>query len=125
MAKEFARQFYNSRLWKRTRKTYITIRQSVDGGLCEECQSALGYIVHHRQELTEKNITDMGIAIDFNNLELVCKECHDKFDGHGVNNKAKPSGYLWTEDGQPIPIEPRTKLEDITSCERKTPSYLS
>ena len=104
MAKEWAQPFYKGKLWKRTRESYINIRLAIDGGLCEECHTNLGQIVHHKEKLTEKNIKDMGIAVDLNNLEYVCKECHDKFPGHGVNNKGTDMGFVWTDDGQPIPV---------------------
>ena len=76
MAQEFARAFYNSMAWKQTRTAYM---KSV-GGLCERCLSKGLYnpadIVHHRTELTPKNITDVDIALGFENLEALCRRCH-------------------------------------------------
>ena len=73
-----------------------------DGGLCEECQDKAGYIVHHKTILTRENISDPDISLNHNNLEYVCKDCHDLFDGHGLN-KTKPL-CRFTPDGQPISL---------------------
>lgn len=78
MAKEFASSFYNSPAWKSTREEYKRYR----GGLCEICWAEgiakAGAIVHHRTELTPENINDMSIALGWDNLQLVCRECHAK-----------------------------------------------
>ncbi len=76
MAQDFARQFYNSKTWKHNRDAYM---KSV-GGLCERCLARGMYnpaeIVHHKTELTPENISDERIALDFGNLEAVCRKCH-------------------------------------------------
>lgn len=62
--------------WKNTRKAYS---QSV-GGLCERCYSkgivAPAEIVHHKIPLTEDNISDTNITLNWNNLEALCRKCH-------------------------------------------------
>lgn len=79
--KEFAKAFYKSKAWQRTRDTYAA---SV-GGLCERClQSGLytaGEIVHHKRELTPENIADPNISLCWDNLELLCRDCHGKAHG--------------------------------------------
>jgi len=35
-----------------------------------------GEIVHHLEELTPENITIPEIALGWDNLELVCRDCH-------------------------------------------------
>ena len=74
--KEFASAFYNSKAWKDTRESYKRFR----GGLCEICYAEgivkAGEIVHHKTELTPQNIDNTDIALGFNNLQLVCRECH-------------------------------------------------
>ena len=37
-----------------------------------------GYIVHHKNYINTRNINDANITIDFNNLELLCLDCHNK-----------------------------------------------
>ena len=74
--KRFARNFYCSRQWVKCARAY---RQSV-GGLCERCWSkgliVPGEEVHHKVKLTPENITDPSVALNWNNLELLCKNCH-------------------------------------------------
>lgn len=76
MARDFAKAFYASELWKATRDEYI---RQVDG-LCEKCLEngfyKPGKIVHHRIHLTPKNITDKEITLSFRNLQLLCQDCH-------------------------------------------------
>ena len=73
MAKEFAKGLYNSASWVKTRKAYFN---SVYG-LCERCQRP-GEIVHHKIHLTPRNINNPEITLCFDNLELLCRECHEK-----------------------------------------------
>lgn len=73
-----AKRFYRSKIWERTRAAYA---DSV-GGLCERCL-ALGFtvpgkIVHHRVHLNDQGLKDPEIALSFDNLELLCQDCHNK-----------------------------------------------
>lgn len=74
--KEFAEGFYSSKVWKECRAAY---RKSV-GGLCEEClrqgRYNAGVIVHHKIHVTPETITQPEILLSFDNLELLCRDCH-------------------------------------------------
>lgn len=76
MARDFAQAFYNSDAWDATRKAY---RKSV-GGLCERClkegRYTPGVIVHHKVHLNPANINDAAVALSWENLELLCRDCH-------------------------------------------------
>lgn len=102
MAKEFAKTFYNSKSWKRCRASYITHRQSIDGGMCEECNESVGYIVHHRIPISRDNINNPEITLDFKNLEYVCKACHDRMEAHEFI-KQKKLKCRFNDRGIPIP----------------------
>ena len=99
MAKEFAKDFYSSERWHKVRLGYISHRRSVDGGLCEECHANPGYIVHHRIHLTPANIRKPEIAVDWSNLEYVCKSCHEKIHEKEANNTRK---IIFNEKGEPV-----------------------
>lgn len=75
--KEIDGSFYRGSAWAKCRASYI---KSV-GGLCETCKARglyrAGKIVHHKIPLTNDNITDPAIAYGFNNLVLVCHQCHE------------------------------------------------
>lgn len=76
--RQFAESFYKSKRWQANRDAYAG---SV-GGLCEACARmglvVPGEIVHHKVELTPENIHNPIIAMDWSNLELVCRDCHGK-----------------------------------------------
>lgn len=88
--------FYGSRTWKRCRSEY---KKSV-GGLCERCKAKgliePGYIVHHKQYVNARNITDPNILLNFDNLELLCMSCHNA--EHGRNKVTKR--YIIDEAGR-------------------------
>ena len=76
MAKDYATPFYHSASWLKCREAYI---KSV-GGLCEDCLArgiyTPGLIVHHITPITPDNINDPEITLNFDNLRLVCQDCH-------------------------------------------------
>lgn len=98
MAKDFAKAFYNSSKWKRCRNAYIAKRIAVDGGMCETCREAVGYIVHHVIELTPENINDPDISLNHFNLKYDCHICHQK-EGKNPDMAAGLVRYEFTEDG--------------------------
>lgn len=72
----FAHKFYASVAWENCRAAYRRYR----GGMCERC-AARGLIVpgtqvHHKTRLTPNNINDPRITLSFENLELLCDDCH-------------------------------------------------
>ena len=76
--KEFAESFYKSTQWERCRQNYL---QSVCY-LCERCKAkgliTPAKIVHHKEYITPENIGDPNITLNFNNMEALCQECHNK-----------------------------------------------
>ena len=66
-------RFYKSVAWKVARE--IKIREA--NGKCERC-GALGEEVHHIKRITVQNITDPMISLNQDNLELLCKKCHNE-----------------------------------------------
>jgi len=95
--KPWARKFYKSKAWQKTREAYIAARH----GLCERC-GAGGKIVHHRVHLTPDNINDPGITLSFDNLELLCQECHNR-EHHETVPAA--DGLRFTADGDLIAVD--------------------
>src|SRR5690606_3153164 len=98
--KPWARKFYQSREWKRTREVYIRLRH----GLCER-GGAGGKIVHHKIYLTPQNINDPTVTLNFDNLELLCQECHNR--EHHMQDPVA-DGLRFTEDGDLVgaPMRP-------------------
>lgn len=106
MAREFAKRFYHSQAWIDCSEAYRKQKFRI----CEKCGEP-GNIVHHKILLNEFNINDPNITLNFDNLELLCKKCHDKEDGHFLaarkkhnRNKAKVTavGTMFDLDGNLI-----------------------
>ena len=72
------------------------------GWLCEDCMNRgiykPGKEVHHIEELTPANIHRPEIALNFDNLVILCKECHKARH----NDKAKGRRYTVGENGEVI-----------------------
>ena len=79
--KPWAKAFYNSKEWQACREAYIASKQ----GLCERCLAqgriSPGEIVHHKEWLTPDTIGDPSVTLNFDNLELLCWDCHNKEHG--------------------------------------------
>ena len=90
---KFARDFYRSWAWIKCARTY----KASKGGLCERCWSkgllTPGAEVHHKIKLTPENINNPAVALNWDNLECLCKQCH--IDEHkGVRWRADEFGHV-------------------------------
>lgn len=72
------KEFYKTQAWRRARYAYIQHRESIDGGLCEECKEEAGRIVHHIIWLNDINCNDENISLNPDNFRYLCQECHNK-----------------------------------------------
>ena len=71
MARDFSKAFYKSKQWQDVRQ-YVLLR---DFNLCVRCGNAAEE-VHHIIRLTPKNIRDPLVALNPDNLESLCHDCH-------------------------------------------------
>lgn len=82
---DFRHRLYNTAAWRRCRAGYAA---SV-GNLCERCLrkglAVPGVEVHHKVRLTPQNINDPTITLAWDNLELLCEQCH--IDEHSSGTK--------------------------------------
>lgn len=78
MAKSIETGFYKTQRWVKCRGAYL----NRVGGLCERCLAKGEYnpaeIVHHKIHLNRSNYKDEAIAYNFENLEALCFDCHNK-----------------------------------------------
>jgi len=65
-------RFYKSKAWFIARN----IKTNATQGKCERC-GAIGEEVHHKIRLTVENVNDTSISLNQDNLELLCRECHN------------------------------------------------
>lgn len=74
--KQYAGILYNRKAWQECRAAYAKSK----GGLCERCLARgiykAGEIVHHKVHLSPDNIGDASISLSWDNLELLCRDCH-------------------------------------------------
>lgn len=99
MSRQFAKAFYNSKIWKKQR-IYMLKKYNY---LCS-CGS-LASEVHHIIHLTPENINDYSISLNEKNLCIYCKECH--FAQHrldaGIVHIDKE--YMFDEQGYAVEVE--------------------
>ncbi len=76
--------FYKSKQWFIAR----TVKTQNAKGRCERC-GKIGEEVHHKIPLTVDNVSDALISLNQENLELLCRECHNNEHGR-FQKKANP-----------------------------------
>ena len=101
------RKFYNSKAWNDVRLN-VWLRQNL---LCNRCHRPVYVdgisdyipkqyrrigIVHHIEYLNDININDTNISLNIDNLEGLCKECHEKEHNR---SQAIRKEYLFDENG--------------------------
>lgn len=82
--------FYKTKAWLDCRAAYL---RKVNG-LCELCLShgilKPADIVHHKIHLDDRTARDPAVALNFDNLQALCIECHNSVhygDGSGAKQK--------------------------------------
>ena len=98
--KDYAQYFYSSKRWQDCRNAY---KRSVSY-LCEDCMDKgivkAGTEVHHVIPITQYNINDPNITLNWNNLKCLCHDCH-----MARHNEALQRRYIVDEVGRVSPIE--------------------
>lgn len=79
MAAPWAAKFYNGRAWRNLRERLIIEADF----LCADCgesylRDSTQLVGHHIKELTPENINDASIALNPDNIKIICRKCHDK-----------------------------------------------
>lgn len=68
--------------------------------MCESCLKrglyTPGTQVHHKVKLTPENIGDPAVTLSFDNLELLCEECHR------TEHTGQPTRYRIDDDGSVV-----------------------
>ena len=98
MAQDFSKNFYSSKVWQDCRNEYMKCAHY----LCEDCMKRGVYKpaeeVHHVEELTPYNIHRPEVALNFDNLKALCRDCHRA--RHHKKNKDRR--YLVGDNGEVI-----------------------
>ncbi len=97
MAKSVSGRFYHTKAWEDCRLSYLA-RHS----LCERCLAkgliVPAKIVHHKIYLDDRSVENPEIALNHDNLEALCQDCHNK------EHFKETGGRRWKigEDGELI-----------------------
>ena len=91
--KEWAKEFYHSKDWTDTRQAYLIAQHY----LCERCGEP-AKVVHHKHYLNKRNINNADIALNWDNLEALCQDCHNK-EHHAAADTRR---YKFDDDGNVI-----------------------
>ncbi len=89
MSKDVLHDFYCSKAWLDLARAM----KSKSGGVCAMCGKVADISElrpHHKIELTIENVTDPTIALNPDNIEVICNDCHNKVHhrfGNGTNEK--------------------------------------
>lgn len=90
------KDFYHSKAWKQVRRN-VWLRQHCLCAICRKPVYVSGLtdylpkesrrigIVHHKIFLNDSNVYDKNITLNENNLEGVCKECHENIHHPNVS----------------------------------------
>lgn len=95
-------RFYNSKAWRDCAKAYAQSRCYI----CERCGNRnvnygfkpyeKQFHVHHKIALTDENISNPDISLNWDNLELLCQRCHD-IEHYGA--PCTQEGLMFNENG--------------------------
>lgn len=86
---------YKSKRWQKLRKEKLLFNP-----LCERCLKKslyiAAYFVHHKVYVTNKNYMNDDIFFSIDNLESLCKKCHNE------EHFAEKDEYIFDENGDLI-----------------------
>ena len=101
MAQPWAKPLYNSTAWKKLRET--ALRR--DRFTCQICGTRAEE-VHHKIELTKENIADANVALNLNNLQSLCHDCHAALtaEEHGKSGGDCDLYYYFNENSEVVPF---------------------
>lgn len=89
-----ARAFYSSKAWIKCRDGYMRSQHYI----CERC-GGVAVICHHKKYITPANIHDPEITLNWDNLEALCFDCHQR---EHFAASATREGLMFDETGNLI-----------------------
>ena len=92
-------EFYHSSKWRKFRETVIAQKLEEDGELiCAECGRIIlapkDCIVHHKERLTDDNVSDPEISLNPAKVEFLHRECHEREHGRLFRFPEKRGIYI-------------------------------
>ena len=76
-------RFYGSKRWHDLRDVLVIQRH----GICERCGKDFSYdtsqlVAHHKEHLTDETLKDPAVAVNPDNIEIVCAKCHAHYHAY-------------------------------------------
>lgn len=76
-------RFYASKRWRDLRKMLVVDRH----GICDRCGKDFSYdtselVAHHKEHLTDESLADPAVAVNPENIEIVCQKCHAHYHAY-------------------------------------------
>ena len=116
--------FYCSKKWRRVSAAYLSSKSYI----CERC-GAPAVVCHHKKWLNDVNVHDPKIALDFDNLEALCQECHNAEHG------AKHDVAVFNDAGELVEVKEsestkqyqrdRAEIDDVVARAKRLFSVVS
>lgn len=83
-------RFYASKRWRDLRTVLVAERH----GVCDRCGKDFSadtskLIAHHKEHLTDETLKDPAVAVDPQNIEIVCQKCHAHYHADRGYTKKK------------------------------------
>ena len=94
--------FYHSRQWQQLSKVFLMSKNYI----CERCGGPAS-IAHHKKHLNAANFKNPEIALNPENLEALCIDCHNR--EHFSSGGAIARGFAFDENGD---LVERTESND-------------
>lgn len=103
---EYAKSFYTGTKWRKLSKLYMSSINYV----CERC-GGVAEICHHKKYITPQNINNDDITLNWDNLEGLCMDCHNK--EHKIKNKDYVNHPIFDSNGHMIGVKESREVKEF------------
>ena len=120
-------RFYASARWRGLREMLIVERH----GLCDRCGKDFSddtskLIAHHKEHLTDETLKDPAVAVDPQNIEVLCPKCHAHY--HPERGFVKKQKQVFIVYGSPLSgkttyVRQNMEVGDLVVDLRKTGGF--
>ncbi len=121
MAQRFPKKLYNSSAWKNLARN-IRERQFYR---CQVCGALNATAVHHIHPLTPENVENPRVALNPDNLILLCADCHNKVHDRAYAMSDERPLYSFDASGHVVGRIRKEEADGLTAGQRRKLKRLS